>query len=158
MSDDNPFSYKLYGQPVKDMVIVTDAPIIKRFAGDATIVSDLYQARQLIGLLIEMALQAQDYEIQTAREKSLVAHSLWHTTLISYGRCFTAPKGRRKWSRSDIESNGGDVSLHEKLLVLRHELAAHFNREKSMVEVFAELNAKPGEQRIHRFLYGFSVN
>jgi hypothetical protein len=98
-----------------DYSIDVDGKEIKRYKGLVSIILDLEFVSDSIRLLNDM----------TDKKQKTVERSLFISSIITYGRCFTQTRGRgTKLDKSD-SIKPQFIELHEYIMELRHEYIAH---------------------------------
>ena len=105
---------KLFKNSKPCSFIPLEEPLAKRCLGLKLIESELEQAVLLLGM------------IDTC-DQPHQAMALWHTSIMSYARCFSKATGRKiKLEAKHIERIAGNpIDIHRKLMGLRNEYVAH---------------------------------
>ena len=133
----------MYGQPVAGMVIVTDSPLLKEFAGRATIMSDLLSCRESVGMIREETERFIADQTTPTLEQMRPVHEAWSFGMVAYGRCFLSATGRSVLKTDDVKRLKGDIASHKGLLQQRNEIVAHVTLHHRKIEVFARLQLPP---------------
>jgi len=98
-----------------DYSIDIDDKAIKRYKGLTSITLDLAFIKDSIGLLNEIK----------NNEQKTIERSIFISSIITYGRCFTKTRGRGTTLESKDYIKPQYKDLHEHLMELRHEYIAH---------------------------------
>lgn len=138
MTDENPFNFSKFGQPIRDGVIMTDMAMLKHLVDLCAIQADFMIAAGVVMRLRERSEGAVGRKFEVA--EVLEADALRTHAIVGYGRCFVQADGRRKLDASDVKRLGGDASIHEELMQQRHEVIAHRAKVHSRTELFALLD------------------
>jgi hypothetical protein len=93
---------------------VADSALAKRLSGLTQIMHDLKHAHELMAMIKGV-------------ENAEIAYSLWMSAVVTYGKCFSAAKGRKsKIEEVHVRNVDEDaVDFHNSILSMRNEYFAH---------------------------------